>query len=161
MPVETVDINVTYAGGKDEYPQDEFTPGRDHFGLLDADTQGITVDRTLCRGRARFRWTYGYETIQRAAAIPERAPQPSPEWFDPTRDWTLDNDEKVNNFTFYADFIKAIKKTDIRLAYDLMDSDNAVHPRRAAHRTAQHQYGGDGHPLSRRACRTASSASLL
>ena len=125
-PVETVDINVTYAGGKDEYPQDEFTPGRDHFGLLDADTQGITVDlNVMPRPQVAFGVTYGYEKYSALQQSRNAAPQPSPEWFDPTRDWTLDNDEKVNNFTFYADFIKAIKNTEIRFAYDLMDSDNA------------------------------------
>ena len=53
MPVETVDMSVTYAGGKDEYLTDEFTPGREQFGLLDADTQAR--DRgtsTWCRGRS-------------------------------------------------------------------------------------------------------------
>ena len=43
---------------------------------------------------------------------------------DPTRDWNLDNGDTVNTLTLYADLLKAIKKMDIRLSYDLIDSDN-------------------------------------
>jgi MtrB/PioB family decaheme-associated outer membrane protein len=125
-PIEIVDFNVTYSGGKDKYPQDEFTPGRDQFGLLDADTNAVTLDvNVMPRPQVAFGATYGYEKFSSLQQSRNAAPQPSPEWFDPTRNWTLDNNEKVNTFTVYADLLKAIKRTDIRLSYDYMDSDNA------------------------------------
>jgi hypothetical protein len=44
---------------------------------------------------------------------------------DPSRNWALDNNEKVNNFDVYLDLLKAIKKTDIRFGYTYSDSDNS------------------------------------
>jgi hypothetical protein len=52
-------------------------------------------------------------------------PPPDPTWTDPTRDWTLDNDDKVNTATVYLDLLRAVRKTDIRFAYDYSDSDNS------------------------------------
>jgi hypothetical protein len=66
-------------------------------------------------------------------------PPPDPSWTDPTRDWTLDNDDDVNNFTVYVDLLRAIRNTDIRASYDFSDSNNSfVHggPRIAALTTA-------------------------
>ncbi len=134
MPVDTVDVSVTYAGGLDTYLTDEFTPGREQFGLLDADTQAFTVAvNFLPRPQVALGATYGYETFsslqksRNAAPLtnPNAPPPPNAEWTDPTRDWTLDNDEKVNTFTAYVDLLKVVKKTDIRIGYDFMDSNNA------------------------------------
>jgi MtrB/PioB family decaheme-associated outer membrane protein len=126
MPLDTVDLSVTYAGGRDEYLTDEFSPGRGQFGLLDADTTAFTVGvNVLPRPQVAFGLMYGYETYSALQQSRNAAPLPSLEWTDPTRDWTLDNDEKVNTFTLYADFMKAIKSTDIRFSYDYMDSNNA------------------------------------
>ncbi|MGE0040724.1 MAG: MtrB/PioB family outer membrane beta-barrel protein, partial [Vicinamibacterales bacterium] len=46
-----------------------------------------------------------------------------PSWTDPERDWTLNNDEKVNNFSLYLNV--AVPKGDLRASYDFSDSDNA------------------------------------
>jgi MtrB/PioB family decaheme-associated outer membrane protein len=125
-PRDIVDVSVTYAGGRDEYQDDAFTPGREQFGLLDADTQAVTVGfNVLPRPQVAFGLTYGYEKYSSLQRSRNAAPLPSAEWLDPTRDWTLDNDEKVNTLTLYADFLKAVKNTDIRFSYDYMDSDNA------------------------------------
>jgi MtrB/PioB family decaheme-associated outer membrane protein len=125
-PRDTVDVNITFTDGRDSYPEDEFTPGRDQFGLLDADTTGFAIGvNVLPRPQVAFGATYGYETYDSLQRSRNAAPQPSAEWFDPTRDWTMDNKEKVNTFTLYADLFKAIERTDIRFAYDFMDSDNA------------------------------------
>jgi putative beta-barrel porin MtrB/PioB len=62
-------------------------------------------------------------------------PPPDPTWTDPSRDWTLDNDDATSNFTVFVDLLRAIRNTDIRFGYDYSDSDNAfVHggPRIAA-----------------------------
>jgi MtrB/PioB family decaheme-associated outer membrane protein len=126
MPKDMIDVNITFTDGRDSYPEDEFTPGRDQFGLLDADTTAVAIGvNVMPRPQVAFGATYGYETYDSLQRSRNAAPQPSPEWFDPTRDWTMDNKEKVNTFTLYADLFKAIKRTDIRIAYDLMDSDNA------------------------------------
>jgi hypothetical protein len=126
MPMETFDVSVTYAGGRDEFLTDEFTePTRGRFGLLDADTEAITLGVNFVpRAEVAVGATYGYETYSSLQQSRNAAPPPSAEWLDPTRDWTLDNDEKVNTFTVYADLLKAITNTDIRFSYDYMDSNN-------------------------------------
>ena len=125
MPVEMVDLSVTYSGGKDTYLTDEFAPGREQFGLLEAETQAVTVGVNVAPLPAfAFGGTYGYETNSALQRSRNANPPPDPSWFDPTRDWDLDNGDKVNTLTLYADLLKVIKRTDIRLSYDLMDSDN-------------------------------------
>ena len=126
MPLETVDVSVTYAGGRDEFLTDEFTPGRGQFGLLDADTEAFTLGVNFVpRLQVALGATYGRESFSSLQRSRNAAPLPSLEWLDPTRDWTLDNDEKVNTFTLYADLLRAIKNTDLRFSYDYMDSNNA------------------------------------
>ena len=126
LPKDTMDITVTYAEGRDEYPNDEFTPGRDQFGLLAAETQAFTIGvNFLPRPDVAVGATYGYETYGALQQSRNAAPLPSAEWFDPTRDWTLDQDERVKTLNVYADLLKVIKRTDIRFAYDFMDSNNA------------------------------------
>ena len=51
-------------------------------------------------------------------------PPPDPTWTDPNRDWTMDNDEKVNNFDLYLDVLNMFKNTGLRFAYSYSDSDN-------------------------------------
>ncbi len=125
-PYETLDISITYAGGHDKFPADQFTPGRSQMGLLDSDTNAFTFGvNYMPRQEVAFGGTYGHETYSSLQRSRNAAPLPSTEWLDPTRDWTLDNDESVNTFTLYADILKAVKNTDIRFAYDYMDSNNA------------------------------------
>ena len=100
LPMGMVDVSVTYAAGRDEYLTDEFTPGRGQFGLLDADTDAFTIGANFVpRTELAFGVTYGYETYKSLQQSRNAAPLPSAEWTDPTRDWTLDNDETVNTFT--------------------------------------------------------------
>ena len=66
---------------------------------------------------------YGRETYNSLQQSRNANPAPDPQWTDPTRNWTLTNDEKVNNFSVYLNLVKALPKTDIRIAYDYSDSD--------------------------------------
>ena len=93
--------------------------------MLEAETQAVTVGVNVAPVPAlAFGGTYGYETNSALQRSRNANPPPDPSWFDPTRDWDLDNGDKVNTLTLYADLLKVIKRTDIRLSYDLMDSDN-------------------------------------
>ncbi len=51
-------------------------------------------------------------------------PPPDPSFNDPNRDWTLDNDETVNNVDLYLDLNRTLKNTDVSLNYTFSDSDN-------------------------------------
>ena len=77
---------------------------------------------------------YGRETFNALQESRNANPAPDPSWTDPNRNWTLTNDETVNTFSLYLDLIKALAKTDIRVAYDLQRLGPGVRARRAAHR---------------------------
>ena len=93
---------------------------------------------------------YGRETFEALQESRNANPAPDPTWTDPNRNWTLANDETVNTFSVYLNLLKALEKTDIRVGYDLSDSDQALRARRAAHRLA----GGDRPGPIRRASPT-------
>jgi hypothetical protein len=131
MPVATIDVTVSYAGGKDKYKGE----GHD-FGLLDAKVNTFNVGVNMTPAdKVAFGANYGwdkYSSFQKsrnanppadpAAGIP---PSDYGSWFDPNRDWTLDNDEDVKNFNLYLDLLKVVQRTDIRVSYDFSDSDNS------------------------------------
>ena len=66
---------------------------------------------------------YGRETYHSLQQSRNANPAPDPQWTDATRNWTLTNDETVNNASVYLNLVKAIAKTDIRFGYDYSDSD--------------------------------------
>jgi hypothetical protein len=130
---------VNFAGGKDEYFADDSTPtsrGNELFGLLDSDVTSWNVGVNVNpMATVSFGANYGRDDYSALQKSRNANPPPDPSWTDPNRDWTLDNDEKVNNFNLYFDLLRAIRNTDIRVGYDFSDSDNAfVHggPRVAA-----------------------------
>jgi hypothetical protein len=131
-PIEKLDATVSFASGKDTYS------GEGHeFGLLSNDNRAINVGVNVTPiETVAFGFNYGhdkYSSFQSsrnanppcALNVPPCAPGTYDSWSDPNRTWNLDNDENVNNVTFYVDLLKAVKNTDVRIAYDFSDSDNA------------------------------------
>ena len=140
MPRDAVDVYVQYAGGRDKYMADNTTapisrPG-ELFGLQQSDVASVNVgvnfhpSDVVALGANYGRDTYNSFQLSRNAN-----PPPDPTWTDPRRDWTLDNDDKINSFSAYLDLMRAVRNTDIRVGYDYSDSKNSyVHggPRIAA-----------------------------
>jgi MtrB/PioB family decaheme-associated outer membrane protein len=62
-----------------------------------------------------------YDAFQKAR---NANPPPDPTWTDPSRDWTLDNSERVQNIDVYMDLVRLIKRTDLHLGYSFSDSNN-------------------------------------
>ena len=129
MPRDTVDVSVQFAGGKDEYLADTSVPvdrPGELFGLHESTSTswnvGVNVHPTdvVSFGANYGRDTYGSFQLSRNAN-----PPPDPSWTDPARDWTLDNDDKINTASIYLDVLRAVRNTDIRFAYDYSDSANS------------------------------------
>jgi MtrB/PioB family decaheme-associated outer membrane protein len=121
MPVSSLNLSLTYAGGKDNFDLED---GR--FGLLSADNHAVTAGIDLTpRDTVSFGATYGWERYSAFQNSRNANPPPDPSWFDPTRDWNMDNTEHVNTATVYLDLLRALPKTDMRFAFDVMDSTNA------------------------------------
>ncbi len=119
-PMDTLDVTFSLTAGKDTYK------GEGHeFGLLDNDNTTINIGLNLYPTDAiNFGANYGrdhYNTNQKSR---NANPPPDPQFDDPTRDWTMNNTENVNNFDLFLDLPKIARKTGLRLTYDYSDSDN-------------------------------------
>jgi hypothetical protein len=132
-PVSTVGVTFSLASGKDDY---QGADSSQEFGLLDNKNTAYTVGVNFTSSaKVNVGADYGRETFNSLQESRNANPAPDPSWTDPNRNWNLTNDEKVNNFSVYLNLIKALAKTDIRVAYDFSDSDQGfVHggPRIAA-----------------------------
>jgi MtrB/PioB family decaheme-associated outer membrane protein len=119
-PIQAVDVTVSYSAIKDVYS------GEGHeFGLLDnlnhAINAGINVNPME---KVSVGFNYGRDHFDSLQKSRNANPPPDPTWTDPRRDWTLSNTENVNNFDLYLDLLKLVKATNIRVSYNLSDSDN-------------------------------------
>lgn len=126
-PANMAQIFFSYSMGKEEYLADDSVPaGREFFGLLDADVKAWNVGVNVNpNDMVAFGATFGrddFETLQNSR---NANPPPDASWTDPNRNWTLNNDEQVNNFNVFMDLFKLGGKADVRVAYDFSDSDNA------------------------------------
>jgi hypothetical protein len=129
MPQDSVDVYFQIAGGQDEYLPDSSAPVSrpgELFGLQESTLRSWNVGANyhptavIGVGVNYGRDTYGSLQLSRNAN-----PPPDPSWTDPNRNWTLDNDDKTNNFTVFVDLLRAVRNTDIRFGYDYSDSDNS------------------------------------
>jgi MtrB/PioB family decaheme-associated outer membrane protein len=129
MPRDSVDFFIQFAGGKDEYFADDSVPVSrpgEFFGLQESAVKSWNVGLNFHpTDMLAFGANYGYDTYGSFQRSRNANPPPDPSWTDPSRDWTLDNDDKINTFNIYIDLLRALRNTDIRISYDLSDSDNS------------------------------------
>ncbi len=120
-PVSTVGLNFSLATGKDDYQAGD---AAQQFGLLNNKNTAFTAGINYAPdAKVSLGAEYGRETFDALQQSRNANPAPDPSWTDPNRNWNLANNEKVNTFSVYANLLKAIKKTDIRVSYDYSDSD--------------------------------------
>ncbi len=120
-PLSTVGVNFSLATGKDDY---QGADASQQFGFLNNKNTAYTVGVNYAPStRVNVGADYGRETYNSLQESRNANPAPDPSWTDPNRNWSLTNDEKVNNFSLYLNLVKALPKTDIRVGYDYMDSD--------------------------------------
>ncbi|HZR25911.1 MAG TPA: MtrB/PioB family outer membrane beta-barrel protein [Vicinamibacterales bacterium] len=120
-PVDAVDVTLSMSTGKDTYN------GAGHdFGLLDNDNTNVNIGVGFTPSQfLNFGANYGRDHYASNQKSRNANPPPDPQFTDPTRDWTLNNTENVNNFNAYVDVPKAFgNKTNVKISYDYSDSDN-------------------------------------
>jgi MtrB/PioB family decaheme-associated outer membrane protein len=119
-PVSFADITVSASHGKDTYS------GEGHeFGLLDNDNNNFTIGIGFSPSDlVNVGASYGRDRFVTNQKSRNANPPPDPQFTDPARDWTLKNDEVVNNVDVFVDLPKAIQKTDVKVGYNYADSDN-------------------------------------
>ena len=123
MPTSDIGVNFSFSKGKDDY---EGADATQEFGLLNNKNTSWTAGVTYAPNpKVSVGAEYGRESYDALQESRNANPAPDPSWTDPSRNWTLAHDEKVNYVTAYVDLIKLLEKTDIRVAYNFSDSDQA------------------------------------
>jgi len=122
-PISTLGLSVSAATGKDDYAGADPTQ---QFGLLNNKNTAFTLGANYApNAKMNLGADYGRETYNALQQSRNSNPAPDPQWTDPTRNWTMTNDEHVNTFSLYLNLVKPIAKTDIRFGYDYSSSDQA------------------------------------
>ncbi len=120
-PTSSVGVNFTVSTAKDDYQEADTAQ---QFGLLDNKNTAYTIGLSVRPvSTVSFGGDFGRETFNANQAARNANPAPDPSWTDPTRNWTLTQDETVNTASVYVNLAEAIQKTDIRFGYDYSDSD--------------------------------------
>ena len=120
-PTDMIELTASSNYLKDDYNG----PGL-QFGLLNNKNRqyavGVTVIPTTM---IDFGLNYGRDSVTGFQKSRNANPPPDPTWTDANRDWTLDNEEKVNNFDLFLNLTRPMKNTDVSVNYTFADSDNA------------------------------------
>ena len=126
-PTDQVGVFLQYTTTRDTFlPDASIPPGREHFGLLnqDVDAWAVGADYAL-NDKVHFGVSYGWDKYKTLQKSRNANPPPDPTWTDPSRDWFLDNNEKVNTVLGYIDILGLLQsKADLRVGYEMNDSKN-------------------------------------
>jgi MtrB/PioB family decaheme-associated outer membrane protein len=118
-PVSYLELNASVGTGNDKYKDTG-------FGLLENDTRNWSIGGNVVPNeKVNLGLEYGYEkvTSQQYSRTANPPSATDVTFYDPTRDWWLDQGDKVKTITASADFLKCVRKTDIRLNYILSDGN--------------------------------------
>ena len=110
-PASAFSINGLVSAGNEDR-------GAGVFGLRSNDNQGYQigfdyVPKPSVSLGASYEWER-YTSLQAS-----RQANPGVQFDDPTRDWTTHGDDTASTFNASLDLIKLLRKTDVRMAYDL------------------------------------------
>jgi hypothetical protein len=119
MPTSSVAISGSITAAKDDFPNNQFGAA-DAFGLQNRTAQGYAIffDATP-RDTVTVGAGYGYQiysSLQRSRQV--SAAPPTPQQQDPSRDWTLSEDEKVHYVSANLELAHLFPKTAVRFTYD-------------------------------------------
>ncbi len=112
MPSDLFSISAWAGGGQDDRADAQFGLADSSFG-----TYALGVDAAPRDGMA-FGLQYGFERFASLQRSRQSNPPPSPQFNDPTRDWSTDAAERVHTITASFDVLKGIPRTELRGAYD-------------------------------------------
>lgn len=116
-PKPVFDVNASLFYGHDKYPETV-------YGLQDNKNQGWTVGFDIVPNAVvNFGMSYGQEKYDTYQTSRTSNPLPDPTFNDPRRDWNDTVNDKTNTFSTSLNLVKAIKRTDIRVSYDLSDGN--------------------------------------
>ena len=117
-PMAAFGFNGSVSTGHDDYSES-------YFGLRDNKNNSYSLGFDVVpRDTVNFGVEYVHEKYTAVQWSRTANPLPSPSFDDPSRDWGVDSDDKVDTVTANLDFIKTLPKTDIRFGYDWSDGQS-------------------------------------
>jgi MtrB/PioB family decaheme-associated outer membrane protein len=116
-PASFLGLNASIGAGKDDYEDSE-------FGLRDNTNRLYTVGMDLLPTDAvNLGLSYTYENYAALQRSRTALPAPSPQFSDPTRNWTTDSDDTTRTLSATLDLLTLIPKTELRFGYDLSSGE--------------------------------------
>jgi MtrB/PioB family decaheme-associated outer membrane protein len=112
MPTDLFSVSAWAGGGSDDRPEAQFGLTDTSFG-----TYAVGIDAAP-RDGVSFGLQYGFERFSSLQRSRQANPPPSPQFTDPTRDWSTDGQERVHTVTASVDVLKGIPRTELRGVYD-------------------------------------------
>lgn len=127
-PTDMIALYGQWSIGKDEYLADDFIPaGREYFGLMEQEVKAWNVGASINpNDTVSVGLNFGRDDFSSFQKSRNANPPPDASWTDPNRNWTLDNDEQVNNFNLFMQLSQLGDRADVLVAYDFSDSGNAL-----------------------------------
>jgi len=120
-PIDIIDITAMYSMGRDNYANGQGF----EFGLLDNDNENVSVVLGITPSdRVNVGASYGRDHYKANQVSRNANPAPDAQWTDPARNWSLNNEEIVNNVDVFLNLPELFAKTNVRFNYDYSDSDN-------------------------------------
>jgi MtrB/PioB family decaheme-associated outer membrane protein len=113
MPAAQVGFNASIGAGKDDYKESFFGLRDNRHNVYSLGVDFVPVDVVA------FNASYSRERYE--ALLWSRTAAPGVQFDDPTRDWFLDQTDRVHTVALGVDLLRALPRTDIRLGYDLTD----------------------------------------
>jgi MtrB/PioB family decaheme-associated outer membrane protein len=115
-PVSAFSINGTLQAGNEDRPDTV-------FGLRSNDNRAYSVGFDYVPTKA-VSLGANYERERYRSLQASRQANPGPQFDDPTRDWTTSGDDTASTLTASMDLLKLVRKTDVRVAYDLSHAES-------------------------------------
>jgi MtrB/PioB family decaheme-associated outer membrane protein len=115
-PVSAFSINSLISAGNEDR-------GAGVFGLRSNDNRGYQIGFDYVP-KPSVSLGASYERERYSSLQASRQANPGVQFDDPTRDWTTHGDDTASTFNASLDLIKLVRKTDVRMAYDLSHAES-------------------------------------
>jgi hypothetical protein len=113
-PISSLSLNGSLSAGREDRSAAQ-------FGLRSNDNRGYGFGLDYVPSKAvSFGMSYEFEKY--TASQMSRQANPGPQFNDPSRNWTTDDDDKAHTVTAGLDLLKLFPKTDIRFAYTFSEA---------------------------------------
>ena len=117
VPHKVVALSGSVSVGADDYSSSG-------FGLRDNENRAYTATVEVTPS-PKVAASASYSRERYAALQRSRTANPGPQQTDPTRDWSLDAEDRVNTASASLDLLKVVPRTDLRVTCDFMRSNAA------------------------------------